>query len=105
MIVTICTNARLKNNIGSFKRVMEANNPGVAFLTPELLRFTEEPTERDLEMLKTIHKEKIRCSIGIVVFHDGSIDESLKEEIEYAKELKLNILYIDVRDGKESYTL
>ena len=53
-----------------------------------------EPTAEDLKALELAHYQKIDISDGIYVVNiDGYIGESVKKEIEYAKQHNKEVLY------------
>ena len=51
-------------------------------------------TEQEAKIIDQMHKEKIKLSDAIFVVNvDGSIGNSTKSEIEFAKSLKKEVLY------------
>ncbi len=95
-IITICGSLKFKNEI--IKVAMKMELEGNVVLTPifPINDNKEDFTEEQLNMLGKMHKEKIKLSDAILVVNiNGYIGNSTKNEIEYAKSLNKEIIYLE----------
>lgn len=95
-IITVCGSLKYKNEVldCALKLQLEGN----VVMTPIFPENIENYnlSESDYEMLKQIHKEKIKLSDAIYVVNvDGYIGNSTKKEIEYASSLNKKIIYLE----------
>lgn len=95
-IITVCGSLKYKNEVldCAFKLQLKGN----VVMTPIFPENIENYnlSESDYEMLKQIHKEKIKLSDAIYVVNvDGYIGNSTKKEIEYASSLNKKIIYLE----------
>lgn len=95
-IITICGSLKFKNEILAISEKLElAGNAVIAPIYP-----TNEDkdayTEEEVEILDKMHKEKIKISDAIYVVNVGGyIGSSTKSEIEFAKKLGKEIIYLE----------
>lgn len=94
-IITMCCSIRYKDEMA--KIALKLQLQGNIVLTPIFPvnnRNKDDYTEKDIEILGKVHKEKIKMSDSIfVVNKDNYIGNSTKSEIEYAKKLNKEIIY------------
>lgn len=95
-IITVCGSLKYKNEIldCAFKLQLEGN----IVLTPIFPENIDNYnlSENDYDILKQIHKEKIKLSDAIFVTNvDGYIGNSTKKEIEYAISLNKEVIYLE----------
>lgn len=94
-IITICGSLRFQKEmmIVAEKLALEGN----CVLTPVYpIAEDIEKTEEQLKKLKEVHFKRIELSDLIYVINkDNYIGESTKLEIEYAKKLKKEIIYLE----------
>ena len=95
-IITICGSLKFKDEILKISEKLElAGNAVIAPIYP-----TNEDkdtyTEEEVETLDKMHKEKIKISDAIYVVNvNGYIGSSTKSEIEFAKKLNKEIIYLE----------
>ena len=104
-VITLCGSTRFKEE---FERIAERLTlQGNIVLAPgEYSGYNEEHnlqatkvTEDTIEMLKDLHKEKIRMADEVLIINkDGYIGESTKEEIQYALSIGKPVFYIENSD-------
>lgn len=94
-VVTICGSMRFWDKIQEMSERLELENGYVVLgVTPSVSG--RELTERDISLLAELHRDKIDLSDAIFVVNVGGyIGESVKSEIEYAKENSKEILYLE----------
>lgn len=94
-VITICGSLKFKKEmmITAEKLALEGN----CVLTPVYpILENVEKTDEQLEKLKESHFKRIELSDAIYVINkDNYIGESTKLEIEYAKKLEKEILYLE----------
>ncbi len=94
-VITICGSLKFKDEI--IKIAMKMELEGDVVLTPIFpINNKDDFTEKQLNMLGKMHKEKIKLSDAILVVNvNGYIGNSTKNEIEYAKSLNKEIIYLE----------
>lgn len=95
-VITLCGSLKFKNEI--IKVAMKMELEGNVILTPifPINDNKDDFTKEQLNMLEKMHKEKIKLSDAILVVNvNGYIGNSTKSEIEYAKSLNKEIIYLD----------
>lgn len=95
-VITICGSLKFKDEI--IKIAMKMELEGNVVLTPifPINNNKDDFTEKQLNMLGKMHKEKIKLSDAILVVNvNGYIGNSTKNEIEYAKSLNKEIIYLE----------
>lgn len=93
-IVTICGSIKYYNKILEVAQKLETSK-NYNVLIPIFSKDVT-ITEKDKKILGDIHKEKIKISDAIFVINvDGYIGENTKSEIEYAKSLNKEIMYLE----------
>lgn len=93
-IITVCGSYKY---IDKIKEVAEKLTlEGNCVITPiDITRPKDEYTKEDLLQLGKMHKEKIRISDAIFVVNvDGYIGDNTQSEIELARELGKEIMYL-----------
>ena len=96
-VITVCGSYKFKKEMLEVTEKLTLD--GNCVLTPiELSKADKEAyTQEEAMMIDKMHKEKIRLSDAIYVVNVcGYIGQSTKSEIEYAKSLKKEILYLEV---------
>ena len=95
MIITLCGSTKFKS---VFNRVAQRISlMGHIVLTPTIFSHADniELTEEKFQTLKKVHLDKIAMSDAIIIINvDGYIGETTREEIEYAKKLNKEIIYL-----------
>ena len=94
-IITICGSLKFKNKMMEMAIKLELE--GNVVLTP-IYPITDNNiySKKEIIMLGKMHKEKINLSDAIFVVNvDGYIGDSTKSEIEYAKKLNKEIMYLE----------
>lgn len=92
-VVTICGSLKFIDKITEISERLVLEN-GWVILTPHALE--RKPTESEKNLLGELHKEKIALSDAIFVVNVGGyIGESVRAEIEYAKNLGKDIIYLE----------
>lgn len=95
-IITVCGSLKYKNEVldSAFKLQLEGNIVLTPIFPDNIDNY--KLSESDYAILKQIHKEKIKLSDAIYVVNvDGYIGNSTKNEIEYAKSLAKEIIYLE----------
>lgn len=94
-VVTICGSMRFWDKIQEMFERLELDNGFVVLgVTPNATG--RELTERDISLLAELHRAKIDLSDAIFVVNVGGyIGESVKAEIEYAKEKGKEVFYLE----------
>jgi hypothetical protein len=92
-VVTLCGSVRFWNEIQEISERLELENEyAVIGIIPNIM--DRDLTEKDL--FGELHRIKIHLSDAIFVVNvDGYIGESVKKEIEYAKENGKEIIYLE----------
>lgn len=90
---TICGSMRFANLMKEITYYLETEK-GYNILQCVYCENDITPTEKDLKLLEKAHYRKIDISDGIYVVNiNGYIGESVKKEIEYAKQHNKEVLY------------
>lgn len=95
-IITVCGSLKFKNEIISEALKLELE--GNVVITP-IFPITDDKdsfTEEEFAILGRMHKEKIKLSDAIFVVNvNNYIGSSTQSEIEYAKSLNKEIIYLE----------
>ncbi len=94
-VVTLCGSVRFWNEIQEVsERLQLENKYAVIGIIPHIM--DRDLTEYEKELFGELHRVKIDLSDAIFVVNvDGYIGESVKKEIEYAKENGKEIIYLE----------
>jgi hypothetical protein len=94
-VVTICGSVRFWNEIQEVSERLELEKEYVVIgIIPHMM--DRDLTEYEKDLLGELHFKKIDLSDAIYVVNvDGYIGESVKKEIEYAKEEGKEIIYLE----------
>ena len=95
-IITICGSLKFKNKMIEVAEKLELQENAV--ITPIYPTNSNKDayTDEQVDVLDKMHKEKIKISDAIYVVNVGGyIGTSTKSEIEYAKSLGKEILYLE----------
>ncbi len=94
-IITICGSLKFKNEM--LKVARKITIAGDLVITPIFpIDDNDKITEEEKNIFDSAHKEKIKLSDAIFVVNvNGYIGESTKNEINYAKSLNKEILYLE----------
>jgi hypothetical protein len=94
-VVTICGSVRFWSKIQEMSERLELENKyAVIGIIPHVM--DRDFTEYEKDLLGELHKIKIDLSDAIFVVNvDGYIGESVKNEIEYAKQKGKEIIYLE----------
>jgi hypothetical protein len=94
-VVTLCGSVRFWNKIQEMSERLELENEYVVIgIIPHIM--DRDLTEYEKDLLGELHRIKIDLSDSIFVVNvDGYIGESVKKEIEYAKERGKEIIYLE----------
>lgn len=94
-VVTLCGSVRFWNEIQEMSERLELENEYVVIgIIPHIM--DRDLTEYEKDLLGELHRIKIDLSDAIFVVNiDGYIGESVKKEIEYAKENEKEIIYLE----------
>ena len=95
-IITICGSLKFKSEMIAVAEKLELQENAV--ITPIYPTNSNKDayTDEQVEILDKMHKEKIKISDAIYVVNAGGyIGTSTKSEIEYAKSLGKEILYLE----------
>lgn len=93
-VITVCGSYKFKREMLKITEKMALM--GICMLTPiDLSKSSKDDyTEKELQTLGQMHKEKIKLSDAILVMNvNDYIGSSTNDEIEYAKSLNKEILY------------
>ena len=94
-IVTICGSLRFFDRIQKIAELLELENGWIVF-TPIPHTLDRELKSHEKQLLGDIHKAKIDLSHAIFVVNiDGYIGNTVRKEIEYAKELGKEIFFLE----------
>ena len=92
-IVTICGSMKFKNKMMEIAKELEIKNK---YIVIQCVYSNEKFDEREQQILADIHYNKIEISDAIFVVNvDGYIGSSTNKEIEYAKKLGKEIMYLE----------
>jgi hypothetical protein len=94
-VVTLCGSVRFWNKIQEMSERLELENGyAVIGMVPHVL--DRDLTEYEKDLLGELHRIKIDLSDAIFVINvDGYIGDSVKKEIEYAKQEGKEIIYLE----------
>lgn len=94
-VVTLCGSVKFWDKIQEMSERLELENEYVVIgIIPHVMKRNLTESEKDL--LGELHRIKIDLSDSIYVVNvDGYIGESVKKEIEYAKERGKEIIYLE----------
>ena len=95
-IITICGSLKFKNEM--IKAAIQMELAGNVVLIPIFSTGDDKDTytEEEITILGKMHKEKIKLSDAILIVNiNGYIGNSTKSEINYAKALNKEILYLE----------
>lgn len=95
-IITLCGSTKFKKEFEEINKKLTLE--GNVVLSLGIFSHTdgEQLSDKQIKMLKDIHKQKIAMSDEIFVINKNSyIGNGLKEEIEYAKQLNKGISYLE----------
>ncbi|BCN30861.1 hypothetical protein [Anaeromicropila herbilytica] len=94
-VVTLCGSVRFWNKIQEMSERLELENEYVVIgIIPHVM--DRNLTESEKDILGELHRIKIDLSDAIFVVNvNGYIGESVKKEIEYAKEKGKEIIYLE----------
>ena len=93
-IITLCGSMRFKNEMINIAAELELNGD----VTIQCIYFPQNKklSDFELEMLSKLHYKKIEISDAIYVVNvNGYIGASTKSEIEYARSLNKEILFLE----------
>lgn len=94
-VVTICGSMKFSKDIMRIATELETDK-GYCVIQPVYNSDDKMLTDSELENIKMAHYKKIDISDAIFVVNvDGYIGKSVAEEIEYAKRLNKEILYLE----------
>lgn len=92
-IITVCGSLKFKDKIIEISEKLELEGNCVLSI---VYPFKENHSDSELFILGQMHKERIKMSDAIFVVNvNGYIGEGVKSEIEYAKSLDKEILYLE----------
>lgn len=94
-VVTLCGSVKFYDKMQEINEKLALENKYVVIgLTPRVTNRTF--TEHDKELLRELHRAKIDLSDAIFVVNvDRYIGESTRGEIEYAKQIGKEIMYLE----------
>ena len=94
-VVTLCGSVRFWNEIQEISERLELENEYVVIgIIPHIM--DRDLTKYEKDLFGELHRIKIDLSDAIFVVNvDGYIGESVKKEIEYAKENGKEIIYLE----------
>ena len=92
-IVTICGSMRFKDKMMEISKELEIENKYVVI---QCIYSNDKFTEKEQQILSDLHYNKIKISDAIYVVNiNGYIGEATKKEIEFAKSLNKETLYLE----------
>lgn len=92
-IVTICGSMRFKDKMMEISKELEIENKYVVI---QCIYSNDKFTEKEQQILSDLHYNKIKISDAIyVVNFNGYIGNSTGKEIEYAKRLGKEVMYLE----------
>lgn len=92
-IVTICGSMRFKDKMMEISKELEIKNKYVVI---QCIYSNDKFTEKEQQILSDLHYNKIKISDAIYVVNvNGYIGNSTDKEIEYAKKLGKEIMYLE----------
>ena len=92
-IVTICGSMRFEDKMMEISKELEIKNKYVVI---QCIYSNDKFTEKEQQILSDLHYNKIKISDSIYVVNvNGYIGNSTDKEIEYAKKLGKEIMYLE----------
>lgn len=92
-IVTICGSMRFKDKMMEISKELEIKNKYVVI---QCIYSNDKFTEKEQQILSDLHYNKIKISDAIYVVNvNGYIGNSTDKEIEYAKKLGKEVIYLE----------
>lgn len=92
-IVTICGSMRFKDKMMEISKELEIKNKYVVI---QCIYNNDKFTEKEQQILSDLHYNKIKISDAIYVVNvNGYIGNSTDKEIEYAKKLGKEVIYLE----------
>lgn len=92
-IVTICGSMRFKDKMMEISKELEIKNKYVVI---QCIYSNDKFTEKEQQILSDLHYNKIKISDAIYVVNvNGYIGNSTDKEIEYAKRLGKEVMYLE----------
>ena len=92
-IVTICGSMRFKDKMMEISKELEIKNKYVVI---QCIYNNDKFTEKEQQILSDLHYNKIKISDAIYVVNvNGYIGNSTDKEIEYAKKLGKEVMYLE----------
>ena len=92
-IVTICGSMRFKDKMMEISKELEIKNKYVVI---QCIYSNDKFTEKEQQILSDLHYNKIKISDAIYVVNvNGYIGNSTGKEIEYAKKLGKEVMYLE----------
>lgn len=92
-IVTICGSMRFKDKMLEISKELEIENKYVVI---QCIYSNDKFTEKEQQILSDLHYNKIKISDAIYVVNvNGYIGNSTGKEIEYAKRLGKEVMYLE----------
>lgn len=92
-IVTICGSMRFKDKMMEISKELEIENKYVVI---QCIYSNDKFTEKEQQILSDLHYNKIKISDAIYVVNvNGYIGNSTGKEIEYAKRLGKEVMYLE----------
>ncbi len=92
-IVTICGSMRFEDKMMEISKELEIKNKYVVI---QCIYSNDKFTEKEQQILSDLHYNKIKISDAIYVVNvNGYIGNSTDKEIEYAKKLGKEIMYLE----------
>ena len=92
-IVTICGSMKFKDKMMEIAKELEINN---RYVVIQCVYSNDKFSENEQQILATLHYNKIELSDAIYVINvNGYIGSSTSKEIEYAKKLGKEVMYLE----------
>lgn len=95
-VITICGSLKFKDEMMKISEELELQGNCVLSVIYPVGRNKDNLTEEQAKIFADLHKQKIRMADSIFVVNVGRyIGKGVKSEIEYAKKLDKEILYLE----------
>lgn len=92
-IVTICGSMKFKDKMMEIAKELEINN---RYVVIQCVYSNDKFSEKEQQILSELHYDKIEISDAIYVINvNGYIGSSTSKEIEYAKKLGKEVMYLE----------
>lgn len=99
-VITICGSLKFQDKIMEISEKLELQGNCVLSIIYPTIKDKDSFSAEEMETLGNMHKQKIRMSDAIFVVNvDHYIGKGVSSEIEYAKELGLEIMYLEPIDN------